>query len=178
MENVTFFYKSIEPIVRIVVIGTLAYFTLLILLRVSGKRTLAQLNAFDFVITIAIGSTLGRLITAKGVSLAESITAFLTLIILQYLLSWLTVRSPKFADLVTADPSLLYFRGQFLQPAMRKQRVTKSQLLAVVRQKKIGSLEAVEAIVMESAGKIAVIKKETDGERADASVLGTIQGIF
>jgi len=178
MEKVAFFYQSIEPLVRIVVIGTLAYFSLLILLRLSGKRTLAQLNAFDFVITIAIGSTLGRLITAKGVSLAESITAFLTLIILQYLLSSLTVRSPKFENLVTADPSLLYFRGQFLQPAMRKQRVTKSQLLAVVRERKIGSLDAVEAIVMESAGQIAVIKKETDGEPADASVLGKVPGIY
>lgn len=178
MENVAFFYKSIEPIARIVIIGSLAYFSLLILLRISGKRTLAQLNAFDFVITIAIGSTLGRLITAKGVSLAESIAAFLTLILLQYLVSWLTVRSPKFENLVTADPSLLYFRGQFLQPVMRKQRVTKSQLLAVVRERKIGSLQAVEAIVMESAGTIAVIKKNTDGEQADASVLGKMQGLF
>ncbi|MES1026405.1 hypothetical protein ABN584_26250 [Gloeocapsa sp. BRSZ] len=85
-----FFYGGVEPLIRIVVVGTLAYFSLLILLRISGKRTLAQLNAFDFVITIAIGSTFGRLITAKSVSLAESITAFFTLIFLQYLVSWLT----------------------------------------------------------------------------------------
>ena len=85
MDKVVFFYGGIEPLIRIVVVGTLAYLSLLILLRISGKRTLAQLNAFDFVITIAIGSTLGRLITAKGVSLAESVMAFLTLISLQYL---------------------------------------------------------------------------------------------
>ncbi|MGP1386396.1 MAG: DUF421 domain-containing protein, partial [Thainema sp.] len=131
-------------------------------------------NAFDFVITIAIGSTLGRLITAKGVSLLESITAFLTLLLLQRLVSWLTVRSARFKDLVTANPSLLYFRGHFLHRVMQKHRITEQQLLAVVRKNKIGSLDAVEAIVLESAGTIAVVKKATDGERADISVLGSI----
>lgn len=177
MTDVVFFYGGIEPLIRIVVIGSLAYFGLLILLRISGKRTLAQLNAFDFVITIAIGSTLGRLITAKGVSLAESVTAFLTLICLQYLVSWLTVRSSAFNNLVTASPSLLYFRGQFLRKTMQQQRITQAQLLAVVRGNRIGSLEAVEAIVMESAGTIAVIKKETSGETSDSSVLSNISGI-
>ena len=76
MDNIVFFHGGMEPLLRIVVVGTLAYFSLIFLLRLLGKRTLAQLNAFDFVITIAIGSTLGRLITAKGVSLTESITAF------------------------------------------------------------------------------------------------------
>lgn len=174
MNEVVFFYGGIEPLIRIVVVGTLAYFSLVGLLRVLGKRTLAQLNAFDFVITIAIGSTLGRLITAKGVSLIESVTAFSTLILLQYLVSWLTVRSPTIENFVTASPCLLFFRGQFLYKVMQKQRITKSQLLAVVREKKIGSLQAVEAIVLESAGTIAVVKKETDGESADLSVLGNV----
>ncbi|WOD38461.1 DUF421 domain-containing protein [Nodosilinea sp. E11] len=177
MDDVVFFYGGIEPLVRIVVIGTLAYFSLLILLRISGKRTLAQLNAFDFVITIAIGSTFGRLITAKGVSLAESVTAFFTLIFLQYLVSWFIVRSSKFDKLITADPSLLYFRGQFLRKAMKEQRVTQSQLLAVVRENKIGALEHVEAIVMESAGTIAIVKKETSEETPISPVLNNIPEI-
>lgn len=177
MDNVAFFYGGIEPLIRIVVIGTLAYFSLIVLLRISGKRTLAQLNAFDFVITIAIGSTLGRLITAKSVSLAESVTAFFTLIFLQYLVSWLTVRSSAFDNLVTASPSLLYFRGQFLRKAMQEQRVTQAQLLAVVRENRIGSLDNVEAIVMESAGTLAVIKKASVGDSTDASALSNVPKI-
>lgn len=169
MNDVVFFYGGIEPLIRIVVIGSLAYFSLLILMRVSGKRTLAQMNSFDFVITIAIGSTLGRLITAKGVSLAESVTAFFTLIFLQYLISWLMVRSAAFDKLVTASPSLLFFRGQFVRKAMKEQRVTQEQLLAVVRQNRIGSLQDVEAIVMESVGTLSVIKKETAGELSEPS---------
>ena len=177
MDKVVFFYGGIEPLIRIVVVGTLAYISLLILLRISGKRSLAQLNAFDFVVTIAIGSTLGRLITAKGVSLAESVIAFLTLISLQYVVSWLTVRSSPFQNVVTASPSLLYFRGQFLRKAMQQQRVTQAQLLAAVRENRIASLQNVEAIVMESTGTIAVIKKETLGEQTDISALSNIPEI-
>jgi uncharacterized membrane protein YcaP (DUF421 family) len=180
-SEVVFVYGGIEPLVRIVLVGTLAYFSLLILLRISGKRTLAQLNAFDFVITIAIGSTLGRLITAKGVSLAESITAFFTLIFLQYLVSCLTVRFAIVDRAVTASPTLLYFRGQFLRKAMQEQRVTQSQLLAVVRSNRIGSLQEVEAIVMESAGAIAVVKKgaaqrETMTDEPSISALENVPG--
>lgn len=174
MDNVVFFYQNFESLLRILVVGTLAYIGLICALRMFSKRTLAQLNAFDFVVTIAIGSTLGRLITAKGVSLAESLMAFFTLIFLQYLVSWLTSRSPWFKNLVTADPSLLYFRGQFLQPAMKNERLTKAQLLASVRDNRIGSLQEVEAIVLESTGKISVIKKNATGEARDLSALQNV----
>jgi uncharacterized membrane protein YcaP (DUF421 family) len=166
MEQVVFFYRGTEPIARILVVGTLAYFSLLILLRLSGKRTLAQMTAFDFVITIALGSTLGRLITAEEVSIVESITAFAVLIGLQRFISWSVLRFPALEQWVTANPTLLFYQGQFLTNAMREQRVTEMQLLGVVRQNQISSLQDVEAIIMETAGTIAVIRKveaPTDG---------------
>ncbi|GAB4369175.1 MAG: DUF421 domain-containing protein [Elainellaceae cyanobacterium] len=160
MKEVAFFYGGIEPIVRILVVGTLSYITLLILLRVSGKRTLARMTAFDFIITIAIGATFGRLMTAQGVSFAESITAFLLLISLQHLTAWIAVRSSRFEQLINSQPALLYFRGQFLHREMKRQRVTQTDILSILRQRKISSLENVEAIVLESAGTVAVIQKE------------------
>lgn len=175
MNKVVFLYQGIEPLTRIVVVGTAAYFSLVFLLRVSGKRSLAQLNAFDFIVTVALGSILGRGITAKGMSLAENVTAFVTLLGLQYIVSWLTVRFSSFENVITATPSLLYFRGQFLHKAMREQRVTKSQLLAVVRANKINSLQAVDAIIMESAGTLAVIKKETDEESVVSTILDNVK---
>ncbi len=173
MPKIVFFFGGFEPILRVIVVGTLAYLSLLILLRVSGQRTLTRMHAFDFVITIAIGSTFGRLMTAKGVSLAESVTAFLVLIALQYIFSWIMVRSSKFAYWVTATPSLLYFRGNFLHKAMKKHRVSRDELLAIVRQNKIGSLQDVDAIVLESAGTFAVIRKDS----SDYSAMSNLPGI-
>lgn len=69
---VHFFFNGWQPIVRIVVVGTLGYVTLILLLRVSGKRTLAQLNSFDFIITVALGASFGRILTARTVALAEA----------------------------------------------------------------------------------------------------------
>lgn len=171
MNKVVFFFDGFESILRVLVVGTLLYFALVISLRISGQRTLSQMKAFDFVITIGIGSTFGRAITAEGLSLAEGVTAVFLLILLQYIVAWLTVKSSRFSRLVSNDPILLYFQGDFLREAMQKNRVTRQELLSMVRQQGLSSLDEVEAIVMESSGKFAVIKNK---EGTDHSALGNL----
>ena len=56
------FFNSWYDLFRVVVVGTLAYAALMVILRTSGKRTLAKLNAFDFIVTVALGSTLGPVV--------------------------------------------------------------------------------------------------------------------
>jgi len=69
------FFTGWQPIVRVLVIGTAAYVALVAVLRVSGKRTLSKLNAFDLVVTVAIGSTFASILTSKDLALAEGVTA-------------------------------------------------------------------------------------------------------
>lgn len=144
---------------RTVVVGTLTYISIIFILRISGKRTLAKMNAFDFVITLALGSAYGRILTAKQVSVAEAITTFALLALLQFIVSSLENRSRWFYQLVTSQPTLLYYRGRFLDKAMRKQRVRKESLLGTVRKKKYSSLEEVEAIILETDGSLSIIGK-------------------
>ena len=87
------FFNSWKDLGRILVLGVMGYISLVLLLRVSGNRTLSKLNAFDFVITIALGSTFGSLILNKSISLAEGVMAFAVLVGMQYVISWLTIRS-------------------------------------------------------------------------------------
>ena len=84
---------------------------LLLLLRVSGKRTLTKMNAFDLVVTVALGSTLATVLLTKSVALAEGITAFVLLIFLQFVLTWLFVRSQAASRLVKSEPTLLVYQG-------------------------------------------------------------------
>lgn len=168
MDRVTFFFGGWEPIARILVVGGLAYVSLVFLLRVTGKRTLARMNAFDFIITVALGASFGRILTARSVALVEAIAAFSLLIFLQYAVTWLQVRSPRFAGTITAPPSLLYFRGRFLRDAMRRERVTEAELKTAIRQHGAGSFDEVEAVVLESDGRFAVVKT---GKAGDASAL-------
>ena len=77
---------------RVLLVGTLAYVALVLLLRISSKRTLGKLNAFDLVVTVALGSTLATVLLSKSVALAEGVLALGLLILLQYLIAWLSVR--------------------------------------------------------------------------------------
>ncbi len=164
MDKVTFLFGGWEPVARILIVGTLAYTALVLLLRATAKRTLAQMNAFDFIITVALGASFGRILTARSVALVEAITAFALLIFLQFAVSALQVRSRSFSRLVTAAPTLLFFRGEFVRKAMQQQRVTEDSLRSVVREHGLGSFDEVEAIVLEPNGHFALVKKKSAGD--------------
>jgi uncharacterized membrane protein YcaP (DUF421 family) len=158
-DDAVILFNGWAPIIRILVVGTLTYFWILLLLRISGQRTLATMKAFDLIITIAMGAAFGRILTAREVPLAEAFTTFVLLVVLQTLLAWLQVNSKGFAKLVTTDPVLLYHNGRVLDKALRAQRIRESELMGVVRKEKFASLDQVEAIILESDGSFSVIGK-------------------
>lgn len=86
-------YDDWQGLIRVVVVGAAAYAALIVLLRASGKRTLAKLNAFDFIVTVALGSTLATVLLSSTVALAEGIMALAVLIGLQYVVAWSSIRS-------------------------------------------------------------------------------------
>ncbi|WP_299815539.1 YetF domain-containing protein [uncultured Jannaschia sp.] len=151
------FFQSWSGIVRTVIVGTLAYAFLVFSLRVSGKRTLAKLNAFDLVVTVAFGSTLASILLSESVALAEGVTALVLLIVLQYAVTTLSVRSERFARAVRSEPTLLLRDGVPLPDAMRHARVTKAELETVVRTEGQRGLEDISAVILESDGSFSVI---------------------
>lgn len=163
MSSTAFFFSGWTPVVRILVVGVSMYAALVLFLRLSGSRTLATMNIFDFIVTVALGSAFGRALTASGVALVEALVAFALLIALQYAVAWGKTRSDAFGRIITNRPSLLYFRDEFLRDEMRDERVTEDELRAAARKQNVGSLEEAEAIVLESSGQISVIKESSDG---------------
>jgi uncharacterized membrane protein YcaP (DUF421 family) len=164
MRESPFFFHGWEAIVRIAVVGTLAYTALVFLLRISKKRTLVRMNAFDLIITVALGASFGRTLTASEVALVEAVTAFVLLISLQYIVSYLQIRSTTFGYTVTAPPTLLMYRGRYLRDAMRREFVTEAELRTAVREHGLGSFDQVEAIVLESDGGFSVLKTSETGQ--------------
>lgn len=152
-----------QPLARTAIVGILGYLALVALLRVSGKRTLSKYNAFDFVVTVAFGSTLATMLLSQQASLAQGIMAFLVLLGMQFVITWLSVRSEKVQELVKAEPALLLFRGQFLEDAMRRERVSREELLAAARSEGVASVEDVEAAVLETDGTITVVLSGPEG---------------
>jgi len=159
-----------SDVARTLIVGTLAYAALIATLRVSGKRTLAKLNAFDLVVTVALGSTLASVLISSSVALAQGVTAFVTLIGLQFVVAWGSVRSRRVAHLVRSEPSLLVRRGEILKGALHRSRVTEAELKTVIRNSNHPDPARVAAVVLESDGSFSVIGEEHGG--ADYAAAG------
>ena len=156
------FYDGWLGLIRVVVVGTCAYLALVLLLRVSGKRTLAKLNAFDFVVTVALGSTLATVLLSSTVALAEGVTALVLLVVLQYLVAWASVRSGRVERLVKSEPTLVY-RDGFLPAAMRRERVSEGELLQAARGQGHRDLSGVRAVVLETDGTLSLLTQPVTG---------------
>ncbi|ALS77547.1 DUF421 domain-containing protein [Planococcus kocurii] len=155
------FEITLTSFIRIVTVGFLAYVGLIILLRASGKRTLTKLNAFDLVVTVALGSTLATILLDSSISLLEGMTAFALLISLQYLLTFFSVHSKWVNNVIKSEPRLLFLDGNFLRKAMKKERIKEMEILQAIRNTGFGSTEKVKAVVLETDGSLSVISSET-----------------
>lgn len=168
------FFDSWTGLGRVLVVGVLAYAALVLLLRVSGKRTLTKMNAFDLVVTVALGSTLATVLLSKSVALAEGVLALVLLILLQYAITWASVRSPRFQAIVKAQPTLLVYRGEFLPGALKQQRVTREEVMAVLRAQGRRQLDGVLAVVLETDGSFSVVPGGEGGTDPDPPTLEAV----
>lgn len=153
---------------RVLTVGVFAYIGLIVLLRVSGKRTLTKMNAFDLVVTVALGSTLATILLSRDVALAEGLLAFVVLIALQFLVTWSSVRSCVIRRLIKSEPSLLYHHGHMLTDALRDQRVTPAEIRAAMRSQGISQVDEVEAVILETDGSFSVLR--TSGKKATTAI--------
>lgn len=156
-------FDSWYEILRLGIVGTLAYAGLVFFLRFSGKRTLSKMNAFDLVVTVAFGSTFASAILNTDVSLMEALSAFALLCGLQYGVVFLSVRSEKFQGLIKAQPTLLFYRGAFVETAMLKERVTHEEIFAAIRGSGFAAPSEVDAVVLETDGSFSVVSGAAAG---------------
>ena len=156
-------FDSWTGIWRVLLVGTAAYLVLLVMLRISGKRTLSKLNAFDLVVTVALGSTLATVLLSKDVPLAEGAAALALLVGLQFVATFVAVRSKRFRSALKAEPTLLLHRGSFLHDAMLRQRVSEDEVLAALRSSGLSGPSDADAVVLETDGSLSVVCDTTRG---------------
>lgn len=160
-------------ILHTLVVGTLAYFGVIVWLRVSGKRTLSKWNSFDFVVTVAFGSVLASALLSTTTPWTQAMLSVGMLVIFQYTLTWLSVRTSVVQSLLKAEPSLLLFKGKLLNKTMKKQRVAEGEVLAAIRTHGGSSVEDTDAVILETNGNFSVIK---DLDISNASALRDVRG--
>ena len=166
------FFNGWFTLLRTTVVGILAYAALILFLRFSGKRTLAKMNAFDLVVTVSLGSTLATIALSADVALAQGVLALALLVALQFVITWSSVRWGWIRRTITGEPSLLLLRGQYLQAALRRARVTEEEVRAAVRSQGLPAIEGVAAVVLETDGSFSVI---ASGDQHGTSSLAGIE---
>lgn len=166
------FFNSLSDLLRIIIVGSCAYTALVILLRLTGKRTLSKMSAFDFVVTVALGSVLASTILNDGVSLSEGVLAFVLLCGLQFAVTFISVRWKPFARVVKSEPALLFYDAHWLPGAMKHERVTQGEVLAAAREQGIGDLSQARAVVLETNGTISVVRSGNGGMEDTLNKLG------
>jgi uncharacterized membrane protein YcaP (DUF421 family) len=167
------FFSDWEAMLRVLLVGIFAYAAMTIALRVAGERTLSKMNAFDFIVTVALGSVLATVIVSKDVALLEGVLAMALLVGLQFVITWLSVRSRTVRRGVKGSPKLMLLKGEMLRDAMKDARVTESEILAAIRSEGVGSVSSVGAVVLETNGKLSVVKNI---ELDEAEVLRDVEG--
>lgn len=150
------FFSSWFDILRIFVMATLGYVGLMTVLRITGKRALSKMNAFDFVITVAMGSALSTVILSKDVVLVEGIFAFVMLCTLQYVTTLIFLHMPRMRSLLQAQPTLLMYRGIFYYKQMHGARITEDEILGALREKGV-RWEDAQAVILENDGALTVV---------------------
>ena len=173
MEQTSIFFDSWGKLERSLLLALLAYLALVILLRISGKRTLTKLNVFDFVFVVALGSTLATTILSKDTTLADGLTAFAVLIGLQVALSLFCVYSHRVDVIINGEPSLLLYRGNFLGETMKRERVTKEEVLAALRNNGVKTYNEVDSVVLETDGTFSIVWRPVGD---DCSTLSDVKG--
>lgn len=157
------FFDSWESLLRVVLVGGSAYVALVAMLRISGKRTLSKMNAFDLVVTVALGSTLATVLLDRDVPLADGVLALGLLVFLQYVITFGSVRWSRFQHLVKSEPTALVRDGRYLRDAMREQRVTQQEIEASLRQHGVSGIEAVALAVLETDGSLSIVPRDSGG---------------
>ncbi|WKN43286.1 DUF421 domain-containing protein [Tunicatimonas pelagia] len=162
MDNI--FVTNLDSIVRIVVIVPVIYVLVILYIRVIGKRSTSQMNNFDWIVTVAMGSLVASTIILKDVAIVDGALGILLLMVLQYLLTKVMLYSATIRKIVKSTPQLLLYEGEFLPDNMKRERILESEILASIRESGLKNKNQVYAVILETDASFSVIPKENDDE--------------
>ena len=138
------------------------YFVVIIAYRVMGKKEVGELSIIDFNVTILIAELIALSIESKKTSIFVSIIPIVCLVVLQLLLSYISMKSNKIRDILDGKPTVIIKNGKLVFSEMAKIKYTLDDLLSQLREKGIESIEKVDYAVLENSGQLSVFPKLKD----------------
>ncbi|MGD6816684.1 DUF421 domain-containing protein [Metabacillus sp. 113a] len=138
----------------------LLYFLIIFIFRMMGKREIGELSILDLVVFIMIAELAVTAIEDPKAPLLNSVISMLFLLVIQYILAKLSLKSEKVRQLIDGKPTIIINRGKIDEKAMKSQRYNFDDLMTQLREKDVRSVSDVEFAILETSGKLNVFKKE------------------
>lgn len=165
----TILWTGWTPLVHVALMATAGYLALVVLLRVTGPRTMSKMTPLDFVIAVTVGSAFGRTITAEKVSLVQTLWVLVVLVGLQWGLAWARSRSATIRRMVDHPPVVLYSDGEVRERALRRHRLVEADLHEAVRGAGLGSMADVHTVLLLREGSLGVMTHDQIGDGSSIS---------
>jgi len=144
----------VETVLRVIFV----YAFLWACFRTLGKRELSQMAPFEFVMLLLIPQFFSRALTRQDFSMTNSIVAATTLFSLVILTSIASFRFAGFRHLMESKPTVLVRNGELLPPSLRRERIAPNDIFSAMHKAGIERIEEVAWAILESDGKIAIIR--------------------
>jgi uncharacterized membrane protein YcaP (DUF421 family) len=137
------------------------YIVLLILFRISGRRTLSEITTFDFVLLLIVGEATQQALLGDDFSVTNAFLVIASLLVIDVSLSLLKERVPYLGKVIDGVPMVIVENGQPLHERMKRARVDESDVLESARQSQgIERMDQIKYAVLEISGSISIIPKE------------------
>ena len=143
----------------IVLRATIIFFALYLLVRLMGKRELAQLTPFELIVLVVFGDLVQQGVTHNDFSLTGAILAITTMGFWALTLSWITFRSRRAESLLDGEPRVIIRDGEIVTPNLRRDRLTRAEILSEMRLAGIPQLSQVAWGILEPRGKMSFIQR-------------------
>ena len=145
----------------IVLRATAMFVLLYVLIRLLGKRELGQMTPFELVLLIVMGDLIQQGVTHNDFSLTGGMLAIGTFAFWALTLSWATYLVPKLKNALEGEPRVIVKNGKIIEANLRRDRLTRDEILSEMRLAGIGRLANVEWAILEPQGKISFISKDS-----------------
>ena len=149
----------LEKALHTTVSSGIAIIALFMLTRLMGKKQMAQLNFFDYVVGISIGSIASEYAVVRDIHLAEGLTALVVFTLFSLVLSYVSVKSYRGRKILDGTPSILVENGRLLEANLRKAKITVNDFLEECRQKNFFDIAGIEYAILETSGRLSVLPK-------------------
>ena len=148
-----------NPFLEVILRSVAVYVFIVVAIRLFGKKELAQLSVIDLVFILLISNSVQNAMVGTQTGLLPGLAAAATLFVVNFLLKYFLFSSERFNKLVQGVPVILIHNGKVIEKNLKKEKLTKEEIEAAVREHGVERIEEVDLAVLEVDGNISILSE-------------------